>query len=201
MRKSLKGELAPFWELPIISEDWEIIRQVIKDGDRVLEIGAHDRSLEKKFKAYDRLIVYESMDIDRSFPHNYYSLNKIRKKFDAVIYLEVIEHMPAEIGMKMLIKIYKLLKPGGKFIISTPNIYHPVVFREDPTHITPWGYGDLVGILASLGYKEAKIYRIASRRAAFGRSNPKRIMKRWLCYNLGLDFAKRILITCKKPQE
>lgn len=198
MREKLKEKIPSLWDIPIISEDKEIIMQIIKNGDRVLEVGAHKRSLEKEFKEKGYEIVYKSMDIDRSLLHDYYSLDEIKEKFDVIICLEVIEHMPAEAGVEMLTKIYKLLKPSGKFIISTPNIYHPVVFREDPTHITPWGYGDLVGALISLGFKETKICRIASRRAAFGGSNPKRIIKRWLCYNLGLDFAKRILVTCKK---
>lgn len=198
MRGKVKGEIPSIWKIPIISNDREVIIEIIKNNDKVLEVGAHKRSLEKEFieKGYE--IVYKSMDIDRSLFHDYYSLDEIKEKFDVIICLEVIEHMPAEAGVEMLTKIYKLLKPGGKFIISTPNIYHPVVFREDPTHITPWGYSDLIGALISLGFKEAKIYRIASRRAAFGRSNPKRIIKRWLCHNLGLDFAKRILVTCKK---
>ncbi len=198
MREKLKEKIPSLWDIPIISEDREIIMKIVRNGNRVLEVGAHKRSLKKEFKEKGYKIVYESMDIDRFLFHDYYSLDEIKEKFDIIICVEVIEHMSAGAGVEMLTKIYKLLKPAGRFIISTPNIYHPVVFREDPTHITPWGYGDLVGALISLGFKEAKIYRIASRRAAFGRSNPKRIIKRWLYHNLGLDFAKRILITCKK---
>lgn len=198
MRQKLKKKIPSLRNIPIILEDREVIMEIVRNGNRVFEVGAHERSLEKECKEKGYEIVYKSMDIDRSLFHDYYSLGEIKEKFDVIICLEVIEHMPAEAGVEMLTKIYKLLKPGGKFIISTPNIYHPVAFREDPTHITPWGYSDLIGALISLGFKEAKIYRIASRRAAFGRSNPKRIIKRWLCHNLGLDFAKRILVTCKK---
>ena len=197
-RRHLKGRLPSIQEILIIPEDREVIMKIVGNGSRVLEVGAHKRSLEKAFKEKGYEIIYKSMDINKSLPHDYYSLDEIKEKFDVIICLEVIEHLSAEAGVEMLSKIYELLKPDGKFIISTPNIYHPVVFREDPTHVTPWGYGDLVGVLVSLGFKEAKVYRIASQRAAFGRSNPKRIIKRWLCRNLGLDFAKRILITCKK---
>ena len=198
MREKVKSKISPIWKIPVISSDREVIMKIVRDGDSVLEVGAHKTSLKKEFKEKGYKIVYKSMDIDRSLFHDYYSLDEIKEKFDVIICLEVIEHMAAEAGVEMLGKIYKLLKPGGRFIISTPNIYHPVIFREDPTHITPWGYSDLIGALISLGFKEAKIYRIASRRAAFGRSNPKRIIKRWLCYNLGFDFAKRILVTGKK---
>jgi len=200
MRGKVKGEIPSIWKVPIISDDREVIIEIIKNNDKVLEVGAHKRSLEKEFKDYGCQVTYKSMDIDRSLFHDYYSLDEIKEKFDVIICLEVIEHMPAEAGVEMLTKIHKLLKPDGKFIISTPNIYHPVIFREDPTHITPWGYSDLIGSLISLGFKETKIYRIASRRAAFGRSNPKRIIKRWLCRYLDLDFAKRILVTATKPR-
>lgn len=197
-RKYQKGLPSSIWKVPIITDNIKLIMHIVKNGDKILDIGAHSRSLKSQFKNYGRQITYKSMDIDKSLPHDYYSLDEIKEKFNVIFCLEVIEHMVAGAGMEMFSKIYELLKSDGKLVISTPNIYHPVVFREDPTHITPWGYEDLVGTLISLGFKEVKIYRFASRRAAFGRSNPKRIIKRWLCYNLGLDFAKKIFIICKK---
>ena len=44
---------------------------------------------------------------------------KLKKKYDAVLILEVLEHI--EDWKKIIINVKKLLKPGGKIIISTIN--------------------------------------------------------------------------------
>ena len=44
---------------------------------------------------------------------------KLKKKYDAVLILEVLEHI--EDWKKIIINVKKLLKPGGKMIISTIN--------------------------------------------------------------------------------
>ncbi|SVA48250.1 uncharacterized protein METZ01_LOCUS101104 [marine metagenome] len=44
---------------------------------------------------------------------------KFKKKYDAVLILEVLEHI--EDWKKIIINVKKLLKPGGKMIISTIN--------------------------------------------------------------------------------
>ena len=44
---------------------------------------------------------------------------KFKKKYDAVLILEVLEHI--EDWKKIIINVKKLLKPGGKIIISTIN--------------------------------------------------------------------------------
>ena len=44
---------------------------------------------------------------------------KLKKKYDAILILEVLEHI--EDWKKIIINVKKLLKPGGKMIISTIN--------------------------------------------------------------------------------
>lgn len=43
------------------------------------------------------------------------------KKFDLVTLLDVIEHIPKNTEPQTLKEIYRVLKPGGKLLISTPN--------------------------------------------------------------------------------
>ncbi len=52
-----------------------------------------------------------------------------------------------------------LLKKGGIFIASTPNVCHPVVFWRDCTHITPFRYDELYGMLTQAGFSGVQIYR------------------------------------------
>ena len=63
-------------------------------------------------------------------------------KFDVIVMNHVIEHLENPVGA--LQKIYKLLKPGGTFIIGTPNFDSAAARRygsnfrllHDPTHIS-----------------------------------------------------------------
>ncbi len=41
--------------------------------------------------------------------------------FDAYVSFEVFEHLPEDIAIKHIEEAYRVLKPGGSFLISTPN--------------------------------------------------------------------------------
>lgn len=40
--------------------------------------------------------------------------------WDVVVHLEIIEHMPVDAGARLLANCYKVLKPGGVMLMSTP---------------------------------------------------------------------------------
>jgi len=46
-----------------------------------------------------------------------------KEKFDAIINLDVIEHMPENIGEKLIAKTTRHLEKNGMMIIGTPSIY------------------------------------------------------------------------------
>ncbi len=196
-RRYQKGKLPPLRKIPFVTDGLQLMSSAIKEGGTVLDIGAHDRALERKLTEAGHKVIYKSMDIDKSHPHDYYSLDEIGETFDLVVCLEVIEHMDLESGCKMLERIFQLLKPCGRLIISTPNIAHPTVFWTDPTHVTPYNYKELAGFLMSLGFKDIRLFRITSsgdlRRKSF-----RKIVRRLLCRYLELDFAKGIGIVCRK---
>ena len=45
------------------------------------------------------------------------------QKYDAVVSLDVIEHMPMELGHKLIAKKASLLKDNGLLVVGTPSIY------------------------------------------------------------------------------
>jgi len=82
-------------------------------------------------------------------------------QFDVINCMEVIEHIPAKEGERVMSELRRILQPGGCLIISTPNypikrfydLYDAVVhgmrdrFRDDPTHVTKFNHRRLESLL------------------------------------------------------
>lgn len=47
-------------------------------------------------------------------------LRKLEGTFDLITNFEVIEHMPVEMGKKLLLAMKRMLVPGGRILLSTP---------------------------------------------------------------------------------
>ncbi|MCX6792472.1 MAG: class I SAM-dependent methyltransferase [Candidatus Falkowbacteria bacterium] len=98
------------------------------DNERVLDIGCGaypyfltklnfkekygiDQSAAKKIPGVD-LKQIDFKDSPLPWSDNY---------FDAITMLAVIEHLDVETAKKLLKDIYRLLKPGGRLVITTPS--------------------------------------------------------------------------------
>ena len=89
-------------------------------------------------------------------------------QYGLVLALEIIEHMPKTHGTIMLNEILRLLKPGGKLVISTPNRYSPqglggYYWGEkirgwgkwdawDPTHVHIYNSVEMISLLKRVGF-------------------------------------------------
>ena len=184
------------WDLKILRKRFPLILHNIRDGDKLLDIGASHRHLEPRIKANYPGVIYKSLDADRSQAHDFYSLDEVDETFDAVFLFEVIEHLELEEGMEMLAKIRALLKEGGKLILTTPNVFNPSRFWRDATHKVAYCYDELGGILLGRGFRIISMYRTyndALHRFLF-RVHIMAPLHRYL----GIDFAKSILIVAQK---
>jgi SAM-dependent methyltransferase len=182
----------PILQIPIISDYRGPLVDFLRPGMSVLDIGAHDRSL-KIFLEHelDFAVNYKSMDIDRSHEHDYYSLDGILEQFDAIVCFEVVEHLTPAMVRNLLGKIASLLRSNGQLFISTPNVYHPMSFWSDSTHITPFRLGHLAGWMKLAGFTRLWGYRVC-------RMTWKKKLRYWryrgLLRLLNLDFAPGILV-------
>lgn len=86
----------------------------------------------------------------------------LNKKYDLVILTEVIEHLDNDI--LALKEIYKLLKPQGKLVLSTPSINAPLTrlrltknFDKRVGHLRRYELEQLKKILKEQGFKVLKI--------------------------------------------
>lgn len=96
----------------------------------------------------------------------YEGLPFIKKNtIDLVIFMEVIEHMEQDYGIKMLKDIKRCLKPGGICFISQPN-HDPSLwyvirkFREKgyPWHLREYTYEEFVKICEKLDFEIIDTY-------------------------------------------
>lgn len=106
-----------------------LFQQYVPTGSRVLDIGAGAGAFSKHLA--DSGFIVTALDVvtdkwtHKEIPFFKVDINlgivcHIDDKFDAACCLEVIEHV--ENPWSLLREIFQVLKPGGRLILSTPNI-------------------------------------------------------------------------------
>ncbi|MBM4309016.1 MAG: methyltransferase domain-containing protein [Deltaproteobacteria bacterium] len=195
-REKVHQQYPDLWSLKIVRKRLPFILKYLRDGEAVLEIGAFDRKLGERIKKYCPRIQYKSMDIDPTYSHDYASLEEIEETFDMILLFEVIEHLNREKGRELARKICELLKPRGRVILTTPNVYTPGQYWKDVSHETPYHYEEFGGLFLSEGFESIEIYRLSS----------EPLLKYFfrvylfspLFHFLGIDFTKSILLMARK---
>jgi len=69
-------------------------------------------------------------------------------RYDMILFLDVIEHMPKLEGAELLIKLIARLNPGGWLLVSTPGEWVPqqdVHGNELERHVSYWEPRDFAG--------------------------------------------------------
>jgi 2-polyprenyl-3-methyl-5-hydroxy-6-metoxy-1,4-benzoquinol methylase len=184
------------WDLKILRKRFPLMVNTIRDGEKVLDIGASDRNLQERLKRRYPKLIYKSMDIDREQFHDFYSLEEIRESFDVVFLFEVIEHVDFEEGVRLLKKVHDFLNEGGRLILTTPNVFNPSRFWRDVTHKVAYCYDELGGLLLAQGFQIKVMYRTYN--DAFHRYFFRLHVMAPLHRYLGIDFAKSILVIAEK---
>jgi SAM-dependent methyltransferase len=195
-RVKIHDRYPDIWDLKIVRKRLPFILRHVADGDKILEIGASTRDLEMRIKEHLPHILYQSMDIDRERMHDYYSLDDVGERFDVILLFEVIEHLDLADGIVMLQKIYSLLKPGGRLILSTPNTFKPGQFWRDVTHKVAYCYDELGGLLLRQNFKIEGMYR--NYNEALHRYLFRIYVVSPLHRLLRIDYAKSIFIVAEK---
>ncbi len=185
------------FQLPLRRRVRDALLENMADGDRVLEVGAGQRKMGGELLARLPHLKYESMDIDRRLPHDYYALHEAAGPFDAVFSLEVIEHLPLSAIRPWLGELRDRLRPGGRLILSTPNTFYPPAYLRDATHRTPLCYDELAGLANACGFDVAAVYRIYH--DPLHRRLLRQYVLGWLFRAIGIDFARQIVLVARKP--
>jgi SAM-dependent methyltransferase len=196
-RKAAEKRFGTIWDLPIKKRYHVVLAELGQSGVQMLEIGAGDRALARTMERYWQSFEYKSCDIDPTYPHDFASSRDIEGHYDLIAGFEVIEHVSLHDAADLIRDCFKHIKPGGKIMLTTPNTYYPPGFLRDATHITPFCYDELAGLLAVCGFKPIAIFRL------YHDSLIKKFIKRFLFYPvfriIGIDFAHQIAVVAEKP--
>jgi SAM-dependent methyltransferase len=182
-----------------LNEYEQIIFDHTKTAERLLDFGAGDKALKKKFLAAGFRGIYETLDISSEDTHEYSALDQVLEKFDAILCLEVIEHMTLNEYVDLMDGFGEILKPGGILVISTPNPLCVVpMWSGDPGHISQFPLADLTADFMVRGYK------VQTWRVRYG-AWPRRVFDRLrffcmrvLTYLQSVDYAQGLLVIGKK---
>jgi 2-polyprenyl-3-methyl-5-hydroxy-6-metoxy-1,4-benzoquinol methylase len=195
-RGQIHEKYPDIWDLKILRKRFPLMLRNLRDGEKVLDIGASNRNLQDRLRRHFPRLIYKSMDIDREQFHDFYSLEEIQEHFDVIFLFEVIEHLDLEEGIGLLKRAYELLTPGGRLILTTPNVFNPNRFWRDATHRVAYCYDELGGILLAQGFHIKEMYRTYS--DAYHRYLLRVYVMAPLHRYLGIDFAKSILAVAEK---
>jgi SAM-dependent methyltransferase len=163
----------------------------------VLDVGAGDRLWESVLRRMEIGGAYLSADVERRHEHDFEDFLQVEESFDAILMLELLEHLPLELGLRFLDHAVSLLNPGGALVIGTPNAHHAhQVWSADLTHIRPWPAHDLWALCSIAGLQRIAIYRqllVTPRRRIVV---PLQLV---LSRLLGIDPAYGLLLFAHKP--
>ncbi len=191
-RLRVSKQVGKIWDVPIVKRRMVRLLANVGPDSRVLEVGAGDRRYGAMLAERYSGLYYRSLDIDPNTHQDFYSLAEIEEQFDLVFMFEVIEHLALLEGLELLENLRSKLKPGGRLLLSTPNLYHPHQYFGDSTHVTFYKFEELGGLMMTAGFRNIRAFRVYNddilRRAL------RMYVGVYLHKYLNIDFARTILL-------
>jgi len=193
-RKAVRARWPAIRRLPVVARSTRYAAARIRPGERVLDIGASDGRFGRRLA---QGVVYRTLDTDPAVPADYRSITDVEPaSFDVVTCFETIEHLTLEEARAMLDGAARVLRPGGRLFVSTPNVHHPWSYLRSATHRTPFCYDELGGLIESAGFFVDGLFRC--HRDAFLKSVLRKLAAP-LYRLLGVDYAKSVLAVAHRP--
>jgi predicted SAM-dependent methyltransferase len=163
-----------------------------------LDFGAGDKRLKGKFLSAGFRGRYETLDMSAEDKHEYSSISQVAGPFDAILCLEVIEHMSLNDYVDLMDEFGKLLGPGGTLTIGTPNPLCVVpMWAGDPGHVQQYPLADLAADFVVRGY-DVEAFRVRYGAWPKGFAWLRFLAMRILCYLLSVDYAPGLVVIGKK---
>lgn len=149
-RQAVRDRWPSLWDLPVVRSFFALAKAANLEPANVLDVGATDRVWEQPARDLWPGIDYRSLDIDRTNAHDYYDFSEVERPFELVMCFEVLEHVPASVGLQILSDCVRVCAPGGHVLVSVPNVAMPT-HQLEFTHATAIGYRDLGALVTWSG--------------------------------------------------
>ena len=163
-RREAFERFGTIFDLPTVRSAYKYLKQSYQGGC-VLDVGAGaSHHLRQVLELGDE--AYHSLDNDPAGQFTYTDVAQIPKgqRYRWIVMNHVLEHLTIEGTADLLLGLHDHLDPGGRMVITVPNVSHPVRYRADETHVTPWSYGGLYAMCRFAGYDVLQIYRYSKNR-------------------------------------
>lgn len=197
LRKECGQKFGAIHELKLIKPNRLIQKILETSSEGVLDFGSGvDHHHKSEYQIPDDR--YFSLDSDSSGAFDYRSLEEIPfgQKFDLVIMNQVIEHIQFDDCVEVIEQVSNILGPGGRLLITVPNVQHPVRYWGDVDHVTPWTFEDIYGVLRRIGFAVDEIGRFNKYRFPL---NPlKRFILKTVCIGFRVDWCDSIVVLGRK---
>jgi len=192
-RRALERRWPSVFSLPLVRRSSDLVLASAAPGARVLEVGAGDRRLKPRLEAAAPGLDYRSVDPDPAHPHDGADLADAEGTFDLVFALEFVEHLSPGEAFAFLRRAHDLLRPGGRILLSTPDVFTPGRWHRDADHRTPFSPWELGGFLEAAGFRVESLHR------AWNAPLAERVLRRfllgWLHRLMGHDYAYSVVAT------
>ncbi len=175
----------------------------IKNSKSLLDVGAGDLRVKKKFQAAGYEGEYHTMDWGGEYPHTYRDLAEIKQIYNAILCFDVIEHMTLGDGLGFLEQMLGFLAPGGILVLQTPNsrcVRFPLAW--DMTHVHCYNLPDLWAYFKSQKDRVAQVdgYRVVFSSESISPLGWLRnmISRFFITRVVGCDYADNIALMIRK---
>lgn len=178
----------------------QVYFDAIRHASSVLDVGAGDLRVMQRLKRAGLTARYDTQDIGVEFPYTFQSLDQVTSQYDAVLCLDVLEHLSLPHGLGLLRTLIGLLAPGGTLILQTPNarcIRAPLAW--DMTHVHCYNAEDLWAFCSTHGLSTTA-YRVVFRTAHVSwLSRARALLEIATTRILRCDYTDNIALVAIKP--
>lgn len=196
-RNDCATQFGHLFDLPILHNRTRKIVSYYTEGN-ILDLGAGNAlKMAKLFEPILRNGTYYSLDEDPSGTFSFRSVADIPEslEFSLIIADQFFEHLEINDAIEIITKVSEHLSRGGCFVVSVPNISHPIRFFADITHKTWWEF-DAVYML----FKYANLDVDAIMR--FSKRHPKGLISKIVAHYMraiyGMDWCDSIMVVGSK---
>ncbi len=179
----------------------QVYLDAVRHAANLLDVGAGDLRMMRRLQRAGFAGRYDTQDIGIEHSYTFQSVDDVTSTYDAILCLDVIEHLPLRDGLALLLRLVDLLRPGGTLVVQTPNahcIRAPLGW--DMTHLHCYSAQDLWAFFTSCGLS-TQAWRVVFRTEQVSVASRFRfLLERVTTRILRCDYADNIAVIATKPR-